>query len=532
MRAFRARALASGVLALSVVAAACGGDDGGGDATGNTIDANVKEALSASTTGGATATTVKTPTSMDEWEALWATERAAIVKRIKDEGWGKSADGKTVTGPEGFTIDLTKCPAGWSDTEGLTDTSIKIGQAIALSGTYADYGNFAKGIDTIFGYYADKGMFKDSLGKTRSVNYVAKDDGYDAARTIPIVDELLDSEKVFDVWTLGSPSTLKTYDKVNARCVPQLMAMTAHPAWGDPVNHPWTTGAPNPAYSTEAVLWGGFIEQHLDEFGGKVKVASLVVNNDFGKVYDQTFKTYIQESDKLRGNVDYVFETVEAQAPTVKDPMTTLASQNPDIFIAMLAATPCTQVVTEAAENGMKESVKYLFQPQTCSGTSFVSKEKVGGDGSASDGWWIVSPGFKDFKDPSQLNDPFVKWARELLQSKGINPDQTSKLGDGLGGYGWVMAQTLMIAGQLDGGLTRTNLVLAHRSLDMTSPYQVPGIKIHLNGNKDGYLNEGSQLQKFDAAQQLWVSEGAIIDLDGKSKNCRFDQSAGICIAY
>ena len=36
---------------------------------------------------------LKKPTSIEEWEALWATERAAIVKRIKDNKWGKSADG-------------------------------------------------------------------------------------------------------------------------------------------------------------------------------------------------------------------------------------------------------------------------------------------------------------------------------------------------------------------------------------------------------------------------------------------------------
>ena len=52
---------------------------------------------------------------MDEWEELWAQERAAIVARIAENGWGKSADGNTVTGPEGFTIDLSACPAGCCD---------------------------------------------------------------------------------------------------------------------------------------------------------------------------------------------------------------------------------------------------------------------------------------------------------------------------------------------------------------------------------------------------------------------------------
>ena len=99
---------------------------------------------------------------MAEWEALWAKQRDAIIKRIKDNKWGKSADGKTLTGPEGWTVDLTKCAAGWSDTEGLSDTSIKIGQSLSLSGTYADYGNIGKAIDFLFDYYNDQGFFKDT----------------------------------------------------------------------------------------------------------------------------------------------------------------------------------------------------------------------------------------------------------------------------------------------------------------------------------------------------------------------------------
>ena len=43
----------------------------------------------------------------------------------------------------------TKCPSGWSDTEGLTDTTIKMGQAIAQLGTYADFGNLAKAMTVL-----------------------------------------------------------------------------------------------------------------------------------------------------------------------------------------------------------------------------------------------------------------------------------------------------------------------------------------------------------------------------------------------
>ena len=79
------------------------------------------------------------------------------------------------------------------------------------------------------------------------------------------MDELIDSEKVFDVMTQGSPRTLKTYDKLNQRCIPHFFNSTGHPVWGDPVNHPWTNGMLF-AYNIEALLWGDFIDQHISEF--------------------------------------------------------------------------------------------------------------------------------------------------------------------------------------------------------------------------------------------------------------------------
>ncbi len=515
---------------MSLVAAACGGSDDD-DAAGPTTTG----AGAGTTTTTAEATTSTTvagpqPTSIEAWEALWKTQRAAVVERIKDEGWGVSADGKTLSGPEGFTIDLAACPAGWSNTEGLTDTSIKFGISLAQSGNYAEYNNYSKAAKVLFDYYGAKDAFKDVNGKSRTINLITKDDGYDAARTIPLVDEFLDSEKAFAIDTLGSPSTLKTYDKLNQRCVPHPLTITAHAAWGDPVNHPWTTGGANLSYSSEALLWGAFLEQHLSEFptDRKVKVAALVVNNDFGKLYEASFKAYVAESATLKDRIELVTEKIEAATPTVTDPMTTLGASKPDVFIAMVAATPCTQAVTEAAQNGMHEEVKYLFQPITCAGTTFVKKEKVGGDGSAADGWWIVNSGTKDLTDPRFADDAFIKWSRELLIEGGINPNTSSLYSGGMI-LGWVFAQAIMIADELPGGLTRTNFVLAQRAIDMTHPMFLEGVRFHMDGNADSYFIEAGQYQQWSAAEQSWAPKSALIDLDGKSKNCAWDPAASLC---
>ncbi len=527
-----------GVIALSVglVAAACGGSSGSSNEAkdGGLIDSGLGKAVddqqstSSEAPGSsvvATSTTVAEPKSMDEWEALWAKERAAAVKKIKDNKWGLQPDGKTVLGPEGFTMDLSKCAPGWSNTEGLTDTEIKLGSTAPASGTQATGVFINQAMNVFFDYYAEKGLFKDSLGKTRKVTQIIKDDGYDPARTIPLIDELIDSDKVFDVMAQGSPSTLKIYDKLNQRCIPNLFNSTGHPAWGDPINHPWTNGMLL-AYNIEALLWGKFIEDHMSEFpGGEVTVAALVMNNDFGRVYDQAFKAYVAQSPN-GSRINYVSELIEPQAPTVKDPMTTLASKNPDFFIGMVTGSPCAQSAQEASQNGMNQTTKYRFMPSVCKSATFVGKAVVG---DAANGWWIVGGGFLDLAAPSGDNNVYVKWARERLTAKGLDYKASSFYGAGLGAFGWSRAQVYATAGMLEGGLTRANMIVAMRTLDLTPAAYLPGIRANMNGNKDAYWIEGSEVAKYDSATGNWNTDGPIIELSGKSKNCAWSQQSASC---
>ena len=67
------------------------------------------------------------------------------------------------------------------------------------------------------------------------------------------------------------------------------------------------------------------------------------------------------------------------------------------------------------------------------------------------------------------------------------------------------------------------------RSMDMTNPNLLKGIKFNLNGAKDAYPIEGSEIARYDSTQQAWIQQGAIVELSGKSANCAWDQSAGGC---
>jgi len=526
MRA-RTRSIGAVVAILGLAAAACGGgSDSGSEASATTASGGGGTVPVVPTTQAPKAETKTQPASMEEWEKLWAKERAAIVEKAKADKVGKSADGKTLNGPGGLTVDLSKCPANWSDTEGLTDTEIKMGQTGAASGTLADSINYYRAINTLIDHYNAKGAFKDSNGKVRTVKYINKDDGYDPAKTIPLVDELIDNEKAFAVQTLGTPNTMKVYDKLNARCIPHPFAITAHPAWNDPVNHPWTTGLAL-TYSTEAQLWGAFIKERLPEFGGKVKVAAMVMNNDFGKVYDATFQQFLKD-DPAGKNIEYFKETIEPAAVTVTNEMTTIAAKKPDVFIMMLAGTACAQTVVEANQNGLKDSAKYLFIGQPCGNNATMGKDKVGGDGSASNGWWLVGGGARDMTDATQADLPFVKFMADLLKAKGIDPKSSGNLNSGTF-FAFPLVQSLILGGELPGGLTRSNFMLAQRMLNFTDPFVFEGVKLTTNGVKDAFPIEGGVYQQYSTAKQAFERKSDIIDLDGTSKPCAWSQTTASC---
>jgi hypothetical protein len=234
------------------------------------------------------------------------------------------------------------------------------------------------------------------------------------------------------------------------------------------------------------------------------------------------------EESELKDKIEYITETIEPAAVTVTNEMTTLTAEEPDVFIMMLAGTACAQTVVEAGQNGLKQSAKYLFVGQPCGNNATMGKDKVGGDGAAADGWWLVGGGARDMTDPSQAELPYVKFMTELLESKGIDPKSSGNLNGGAF-FAWPLVQAFILGGQLEGGLTRSNFMLAQRMMVMTDPYVFEGVKFTTNGVEDAFPIEGGVYQQYSTAKQAFERRSDIIDLDGKSTPCAWDQSISAC---
>ncbi|MFT7601570.1 MAG: branched-chain amino acid transport system substrate-binding protein [Acidimicrobiales bacterium] len=522
--------LLSLLFAFSLVAAACGGSsdaadssDGGETATGDEAEQEAggvdeeaaDEAVAAAGEDDGEVVeeedgeVMAEPQNIEELEAAWAANRAGIIETIKAEGYGINEE-NILVGPGGYEIDLNNCPADWSDTEGIGET-ILIGQTTALSGNLAAYGNINFGMEAYFDYVNENG----GIGGL-PIELIIKDDAYVATQTIELVDELLQSDKPFAVQTLGSPNSLAVYDTLNDNCIPHPLTITGHPAWGDPVGHPWTTGQ-QMSYATEAILWGSWIKNNMaDQL--PVTVAGLVMDNDFGLAYEDGMETYAEE------NPDVVAEFIPVRhdpaAPTVTNEMTTIAAGEPDVFISMTAGNPCLLAVEEASRSGMKDAGTVLFAPSVCKDPNAYMIPA----GDAGNDFLIVGGGNKATTDPQYADDPYIAFLNETLIAAGL--DATVGLyGTGFGNHGWPWVESLRIATELDGGLTRTNLMLALRSFSGNNPSLIDGISFGMNGAADGYFVEGSDFSRYDSANESWVQEGGVVDLDGSSPNCSWSDT-------
>lgn len=513
--------------ALSLLAAACGGSDSAEDAAGDSTSQEASTASEPEDLGGVdedaaqqaiedagneeapAADAAPAAGSIEELEAQWAEERAAIVADIKANGYGVT-DG-ILTGPGGWTVDLSNCPGDWSDTDGIVDGKVKIALTIAQSGTLAVYGNLGTGQGVYYDYInANGGIGPDGL----QIEFVTKDDAYDANLTQEYVEEFMGSDRPFLVQTLGTPNTFSVRDRLNDECVPHPLSMTGHPAWGDPQGFPWTTGM-QLNYFTEGVLWGSWIENNLAD-KAPVTVAALVADNDFGLAYEKGFLNFAAGSDII-GDVEVVRHDVAAA--TLTNEITTLAASNPNVFIAMTAGAPCTMAFQEAARSGIVESADAVWAPSVCASASFLGPAE-----DAADGWLAFGGGWKDPADDALVeSDVFLSWIKGEIGAAGLDTE-VSLLSTGVGEFGWPMIQTLQIAAELDGGLTRTNFMLALRSLSMTHPFLLDGITFSNNGAEDAYLVEGTQINVWDSAAQSSKQVGGVVDLNGSSGTCSWSE--------
>lgn len=399
-------------------------------------------------------------------------------------------------------IDLAACPAGWSSATGVSAERIVVGQTAPLSGTLA--AAFAD-LPNAFEAYLNQVNAEGGIGGRR-IEVVRADDQYKATLTPGAAQELVNQGVFALAGGVGSEQALAASAALNSACVPQLFPFGAHPGLGNPAGQPWTVGL-SLANITEAGLWARHIAQ---THPAGAKVALIAIDNDYGAAFETSFQAAIAKTPSITlvGSSHHAIDGSDGPAH-----YSAAVDSGADVIIAATAAQGCTTIVGASGSAGQSGS-RYLSSG--CSATAVAATGKA-------TGWLQFSP-FRDATDPAVANDPAVVRYRAAMAAAGINPASLTAWG------GFLMAdtlvQTLRAANGMPGGLNRANALLAARSLNVTTPAVPDGVRVHLNGNADGFAIEGAALSRYEGTNRTPVT---VVDQDGATTPCAWDLAAKRC---
>lgn len=419
-----------------------------------------------------------------------------------------------LSGPGGFRIDLSRCPEGWRDFSGVTSEEIRIGLAGPSEANRAAHERVAAGFSSYLRWVNQNAPVD---GRRVTLVSSASIDGGSAAEPVGIVT-LAEEANVLAVLSLNTIEALNNYDRVNQRCVPHPFVLSAHPAWGDPQLRPWTTGH-QMSYGTEAVLWGEWIRRNLSE-DLPVTVGAVVMDNNFGRVYEAGFRAWAE------ANPAVVTEFVPVRhfpASIDATHLQMVSDAEPDVFISMTAAARCIETIQLAESVGLAERIRSgggaLFTSSFCQDVDAFMIPA----GQAAAGWRVMHGATKDLTDAAVSDEPFVKFMRSRLR-RDSNGASTALHETGFS-LAYAYVEALRIAAALPGGLTRSNLMLAVRSLDIEHPLHVAEAGYRLSGNTDAYATEASRVGIYDASGRAWQPDGAAVDAEGLTPPCHWSGS-------
>ncbi|MCK1366045.1 ABC transporter substrate-binding protein [Bradyrhizobium sp. 62] len=374
---------------------------------------------------------------------------------------------------------------------GASDTEIKVGQTVPLSGPASAYAVIGK---TQAAYMK---MINDQGGVNgRKINLIQYDDAYSPPKTVEQTRKLVESDEVLLTFQIiGTAPNVAVQKYLNAKKVPQLFAATGAARFTDPKNFPWTMGF-NPSYLVEGRIYAQYILKNHPN----AKVGVLYQNDDLGKDYLAGFKAGLGDKSKM-----IVAETsYEITEPTIDSQILRLKDAGADVLFSATTPKQAAQAIKKVAEIGWKP---LHIIDINASSVSAVLKP-AGLDNAKG----VVSVGYvKDSADPEWKDDPGMKRYLAFMAKYYPEGDRDSNLNV----YGYITAQLLVqVLKQCGGDLTRENVMRQAASLNnITLDLTLPGISVTTMPT-DYRVNKQFQMVQFDG--QRWQKLGDIVTDEAK----------------
>ena len=376
---------------------------------------------------------------------------------------------------------------------GISDTAVKLGISLPLSGPVSDAGQAQLGgAKAYYDAINAAGGVKMSDGKTRKIQLIYYDDAYEPARSVQNFRKLVDQDKVFAyVGSLGTAQNAAVMPIANQQGVPQIyLASGASLFSANQQKNKWTMGW-QPTYEAE----GEALAKAVTGLGRPVKVAVIRQNDDLGKAFLSGFNKGIQGSQ-----VTVVAQqTYEATDTTLDSQVTNAAASKADALLSAVAVIRLqASALTKVRQLGWKPIV---LLPGFTSGVSTVLKP------SGADKYFdqLYTSGFvKAPTDPQWASEPAVT---EFLQRmKQYSPEADPNIPNAAWGY--ATAATTVKTLESMTGVSRQGLMDAVHKLKADDiPMLLPGVT--LDGTKtDTSPLSPTRLLKFSGVKWGLAANG------------------------
>ena len=347
--------------------------------------------------------------------------------------------------------------AGGTADPGVSKDRILIGSSGPLTGEAAAAAGVLRGAEAYFKYVNARGGVNG-----RKIAFTYLDDGYDPARTVQNVRELIQQDGVFSLFSVvGTNSNLAIRDFTNASKVPVVFSAAGATTFGrDYKRYPYTIGY-LPPYGEEGEIYARHV---LASNPKRAKIGVLYQEDDYGEDLLAGLKKGLGKNRKLLvKEVAY-----DPTASDVQSQVAELKASGANTLMVFAFGKFAIQAVVYASKLGWKPQL-YINDVASASAVMALMPQKTA-QGAIS----IVFG--KDPATPKWANDPGAALAARIIKKyvPGGNPKDGFLVAGMASAYSFVDA--LKGAGK---NPTRAGLMRAVTTMNEPSnPFLLPGINV------------------------------------------------------
>src|SRR5919198_1596663 len=385
---------------------------------------------------------------------------------------------------------------------GITASSITIGGTFPLTGVASLYKTIPAAEKAYFDYINDtKGGVNG-----RKINFIIKDDAYNPAQTVPLTQQLVESDKVFAIFgSLGTANGLSTWGYTNKNKVPQVFLATGDSYWGfcaykkcGGQSYPYTINW-QPDYPGEAKQYGKYIAANIPS----AKIGVLYQNDAYGKNYYAGLRVGL--GAKKSQIVDA--ESYDVTQTNLTQQILALKSKGADVFVIFATPSPTITAMVTAAKVGWTPQI--LLNNVSANRLFLLSAAAAGAN---VDG--VISTTYVKSSTVNK-NDASIALIGQILDKYAPSLKPSFDRGDTNIVYGFGVAYTFVQALQKAGkNPTRATLMNSLHNMEIKNPFTYPGIVIKTSSKaKDNFPIEQEIMIKWQGgATGDWQPFGKLLN--------------------